>query len=97
MEVTNSTQPAEVSRIAVRFPPFWAEMPAVWFTQVEAQFALAGISDERTRFHNIISQLNNWYTTEVEDIITSLPQQDPYTKLRTDLLNWLSLERAALS
>jgi hypothetical protein len=51
---------------------------------------LADISDERMRFDNIISQLNHRYAPEVEDIITSPPQQDPYTKLRTELLIQLS-------
>jgi hypothetical protein len=51
---------------------------------------LAGISDERTKFHHIISQLDHRYSAEVEDIITSPHQQNPYTKLRTELLNQLS-------
>jgi hypothetical protein len=52
--------------------------------QVEAQFVLVGISDERTKFHHIISQLDHQYA---KGIITSPPQQDPYTKLRTEQLN----------
>jgi hypothetical protein len=38
------------------------------------------------------SQLNHRYAAEV-DIITSPPQHDPYTKLRTELLNQLPLSR----
>jgi hypothetical protein len=76
-------QPAEISRVAVRLPPFWAERPAVWFAQAEAQFSLAGISNERKKFNYVISQLDQRYAAEVEDIITSPPQQDPYSKLRT--------------
>jgi hypothetical protein len=83
MEATNGTQPAEVSRVAVRLPPFWAERPAVWFAQAEAQFSLAGISTEITKFCHVISQLDHRYAAEVEDVITSPPQQDPYTKLKT--------------
>jgi hypothetical protein len=93
MEAVDDTQPAEISRVVVRLPPFWAERPAVWFSQAEAQFSLAGISSERTKFHYIISQLDQRYAAEVQDIITSLPQQDPYTKLRTELLKRLSLSR----
>jgi hypothetical protein len=70
--------------VALWLPPFWAERPAVWFAQVEAQFVLADIRDKRTKFHHIISKLDHRYLAEVEDIITSPPQQDPYTKLRTD-------------
>jgi hypothetical protein len=89
----DGSEPAEISRVAVRLPPFWTERPAVWFAQTEAQFSLAGISSERTKFLYIISQLDQRYAAEVEDIITSPPQQDTYTKLRTELLKRLSLSR----
>jgi hypothetical protein len=54
MEVGDSS-PAEVSRVAVRIPPFWAERPVVWFAQAEAQFNLVGISSEKTKFCHVIS------------------------------------------
>jgi hypothetical protein len=93
MEATNDFQAAETSRVAVRLPPFWAERPALWFTQAKAQFSLAGISNERTKFYSIISQHDHRYAAEVEDIITSPPHQDPYTALKTELLNRLSPTR----
>jgi hypothetical protein len=95
MEAMNGTLPAEISRVDVRFPQFWAERPAVWFAQAEAQFSLAGISSEKTKFHYVIYQLDQRYAAEVEDIITSSPQQDSYSKLklRTELLKRLSLSR----
>jgi hypothetical protein len=55
MEAMDGTQPAEISRVAIRLPPFWAERPAVWFAQAEAQFSLTGISSERKKFHYVIS------------------------------------------
>jgi hypothetical protein len=93
MEAMDGTQPAEISRVAVWLPSFWAERPAVWFAQAEAHFSLAGISSEWTKFHYVTSQLHQRYAAEVEDIITSPPQQDPYFKLRTELLKQLSLSR----
>jgi hypothetical protein len=93
MEAVDGTQPAEISRVAVRLPLFWAERPAVWLAQAEAQFSLAGISNERTKFHYVISQLEQRYAAEVEDIITSPPQHDPFSKLRTELLKRLFLSR----
>jgi hypothetical protein len=65
----------------------------VWFAQAEVQFSLAGISSERTKFHYVISQLDQRYAADVEDIIISPPQQDPYSKLRTELLKRMSLSR----
>jgi hypothetical protein len=93
MKETDGTQPAEVSRVAVRLPLFWAERPAIWFAQAEAQFSLAIISNDRTTFYYVISQLYRRYTAEVEDVITSPLRDDPCTRLRTELLNRLALSR----
>jgi hypothetical protein len=93
MEVADSSPPAEVSKVAVRLPSFWAERPAVWFAQAEAQFFLAGVNSEKTKFFHVISQLDHRYATEVEDIITSPPERDPYTKLRNELVQRLSPSR----
>jgi hypothetical protein len=82
--------PAEVSRVAVRLPPFWPERPAVWFAQAEAQFTLAGVSSEKNKFCHVISQLDHRYATEVEDIITSPPEREPYTILKAELVRRLS-------
>jgi hypothetical protein len=88
----DGTQRANITRVAVRLPPFSAERQAMWFAQAEVQFSLAGISSERTKSHYVVSQLEQRYATEVEDIITSL-QPYPYSKLRTELLKRLPLFR----
>jgi hypothetical protein len=49
---------AEVARVTVRLPSFRAKRPASWFTQAEAQFHLAGITNELTQFYHVISQLD---------------------------------------
>jgi hypothetical protein len=59
----------------------WAKQLAVWFAQAEAQFTLAGNSSKQTNFCYVISQLDHWYAAEVENIITSPPEQDSYTTL----------------
>ncbi|PNF31836.1 hypothetical protein B7P43_G08919 [Cryptotermes secundus] len=87
--ITSRPVPTETPRIAVRLPPFWGDRPAVWFAQAEAQFTLAGISSERTKFCHVISQLDQRYASEVEDIITSPPEGGPYTLLRTELVRRL--------
>jgi hypothetical protein len=83
---TNSSTPAELSRVAMQLPPFWAKRPTVWFAQAEAQFTLIGISSEQTKFCCVILQLDHQYTTEVEDITTSPPKHNPYTTLTTELV-----------
>jgi hypothetical protein len=78
--------------VAVRLPPFWAQR-AVWVAQAEAQFTLAGSSSEQTKFCHDISQLDHRYATEVEDIITSPPERDRYSSLRTQVVRQLSPKR----
>jgi hypothetical protein len=77
----DSKPPAEIPRVAVRLLPFWAEWPAMWFAQAEAQFTFASISSEKTKFFHVISQLDHRYALKVEDIITFPPERDPYTML----------------
>jgi hypothetical protein len=71
-------------------PPFWPKWPAVWFAQAESQFTLAGISSEQTKFCYVISQLDQRYASEVEDIFTCPTERDPYTTLRMELVRRLS-------
>jgi transcription initiation factor IIF auxiliary subunit len=89
MEKANTTS-SEVARVAVRLPPFWPERPDVWFSQTDSQFAITGITSETTKFHYVISQLEQTYAAEVDDLITSPPQDQPYTTLRSTLLTRLS-------
>jgi hypothetical protein len=62
----------------------------MWFPQAEAQFTLAGISSEKTKFCYAIPQLDHRYASEVEDIIISPQERDPYTTLRTELVGQMS-------
>jgi hypothetical protein len=84
---------AAVYRVAVRLPPFWPEQPAVWFAQAEAQFELASITSERTKFNYVISQLDHRQAAEVEDIITSPPERELYKTLKSELVRRLSTSR----
>jgi hypothetical protein len=72
-EPSADTLGAAVYRVAVRLPSFWPDRPAVWFAQAEAQFELAAITSERTKFNYVISQLDHRHAAEVEDIMTSPP------------------------
>jgi hypothetical protein len=93
------TEPADDSlgatlyRVAVRLPPFWPDRPALWFAQAEAQFDLAGITRQRTKFNYVVSQLHQQHAAEVEDIITAPPEHEPYDRLKAELVRRLSTSR----
>ena len=93
MDTTDETVSSAVYRFSVRLLPFWPDRPAVWFAQAEVQFELAGITRQRTKFNYVVSQLNQQQAAKVEDIITSLPEQEPYDWLKAELVRQLSTSR----
>ena len=64
-------------RVAVLLQPFWPDRPALWFAQAEAQFELAAVTRQRTKFNFVVSQLNQQHAAEMEDIITAPPEHEP--------------------
>jgi hypothetical protein len=77
-DVDPSTRPEQppdssftLNRVGIRVPPFWPKKPAVWFTQLEGQFALVNITQDVTKFYYVISHLDNKYAAEVEDVTTT--------------------------
>lgn len=90
VDLPDPGQPAaRVNHIAVKLPPFWPDKPALWFAQVEAQFVLASITRESTKFNHVVSQLDGRYASEVEDVIIAPPVDEPYTHLKKELIKRL--------
>ncbi|KAH9638204.1 hypothetical protein HF086_005197 [Spodoptera exigua] len=81
----------EVSAVSPKLPPFWVDRPNHWFRRVEAQFNLAGIKSEQTKFDYIIANLDSRLIAEVEDIVSNPPDQGQYEKLKTELTRRLSM------
>ena len=54
---------------------------------------MADIKRQRTKFKYVVSQLNQQQAAEVEDIITSPPEQEPYDRLKAELVRRLSTSR----
>jgi hypothetical protein len=80
-----------LNSVGIRVPPFWPEKPAVWFAQLEGQFTLSNITQDATKFYYVISQLNNKYAAEVEDVITNPPPTGRYEGIKAELIRRLSL------
>jgi len=51
----DSTANSNVSRVAIKTPPFWKGDPNIWFAQIETQFVLGGISNDTTTFYHVIT------------------------------------------
>uniref|UniRef100_A0A2H1WD01 SFRICE_019029 n=1 Tax=Spodoptera frugiperda TaxID=7108 RepID=A0A2H1WD01_SPOFR len=93
MTKTDLTGPKDIFRVGVRVPPFCPENPAIWFAQIEGQFAISNITADTTKFFYVVSHLDPRYASEVEDIIVSPPADDKYGRLKTELIKRLSESR----
>lgn len=82
-----------VCKVGPKFPIFGPEKPAVWFAQVEGQFALCGITVDSTKFYHVTAQLPPAIADEVEDIILSPPEVNKYDYLKSELIKRLSASR----
>lgn len=85
-----STDSSEIFKVGVRVPPFWPDEPEIWFAQIEGQFTISGITNDATKFHYVIAQLDQQYSKEVKDIITRPPANDKYELLKSELIKRLS-------
>lgn len=85
--------PSDLYRVGVRLPPFWREDPAIWFRQIECNFAISAIKDDETKYNYVIAQLENRYAAEVRDIIVAPPLKNKYETLKTELIKRLSASR----
>lgn len=75
-----------VNRVAARLPPFWEENPDIWFAQVEAQFIVAGITVDDTKFNHVIGNIDGKILSRVSNIVISPPVANKYEALKAAIL-----------
>lgn len=90
---SNNPEPPRTNAIKAQLPNFWADKPKCWFAQAEAQFAIAGITQDDTKYGYVISMLDTRIVDEVEDIISNPPDKDKYKNLKTELISRLSTSK----
>lgn len=66
---SDSGKKLEASAVSVKIPPFWTDRPEIWFYTVEAQFKIAGITAEETKFNYLVAQLDPKFVENIWDII----------------------------
>ena len=72
--------------MSVRIPPFWHAKPALWVAQIESQFAAAGITNNRTKFHTVVAAIESSVLSQIIDIVLNPPVDNMYNTLKTRLL-----------
>ena len=76
----------DVSRVSVKVPLFWPKEPALWFAQIEAQFSLNNITQDSTKYHYVVANLDANNASEVKDVITNPPEQGKYERIKSELI-----------
>ena len=69
----------------------------LWFTQVESQFMLRGITAQKTKFHHVLANLLQVITTEVRDQLINPPKENPYDVLKDTLIKRTTLRATAIT
>lgn len=80
-----STDLAVIS-VQSRLPDFWAEMPRLWFAQVESVLSPQKQSDE-AKFNMVIAKLGRDALQQVSDILLSPPTTDKFKAIKDRLLH----------
>lgn len=75
-----------VNRVAVKLPPFWKDNPRIWFAQVEAQFIVAGINVDSTKFNTVVASIESHIINQVAEAIINPPPEKKYENLKKLLL-----------
>ncbi len=84
---TQATPPLAVtSVVSIKLPPYWTSDPALWFSQVEAQFTTRTITAERTKYAHVVGSLQPEVTQEVRDLLINPPAENPYIQLKKELV-----------
>lgn len=82
---------AATAAVSVKLPEFWKTDPLMWFAQAEAQFALAGIKNDQTKFFHIIAKVDQTVLRHISDIVANPPAQDKYDSVKTRLISRFEL------
>ncbi|KAK2577727.1 hypothetical protein KPH14_012837 [Odynerus spinipes] len=72
--------------VSYKLPNFWKSKPDLWFTQIEAGFRRRRIINDRAKFDAVLEALDETSIAEVSDIIMRPPEDQPYERLRENLI-----------
>jgi len=77
--------------VALKLPVFWPDSCESWFINAESQFHLKNITTSSTKFHHVVASLPQKEIDNIVDIIRNPPAADPYSALKSHLLQTHSL------
>lgn len=86
-DITTTATETQIAHVAIKPPTFWKNNPTLWFIRLEAQFSLAKITAEDTKFNHVVAALDADVLTSVSDILINPPQNHPYETIKKRLID----------
>lgn len=80
----------KLARVAVKIPPMWKSNITVWFVQVEANFSVAQINNDLTKYNYLIASIDTETLSAVTDLIVNPPDVDKYQTLKNRIIQEFS-------
>ncbi|KAH6947827.1 hypothetical protein HPB50_021598 [Hyalomma asiaticum] len=96
MEHHDAVVSPTVSVLEVKFPPFWTSNPALWFVQVESQFAARHITADTTKYHRVVANIPPATASEVRDILLVPPAEHASRVLKETLIRRITPSKPQL-
>lgn len=79
-----------IARVNIKCPPFQKVNPQLWFVQIEAPFANAGITADNTRFNSIVATIESDVLAEISDVVLDPPAVNKYECVKNKLIERFS-------
>lgn len=79
-----------IYKVSIKYSPFNRDDPEIWFTQLEAQFEIGGITVDATKYGHLIAALDPDTVKCVRDKILTPPAKNKYTALKSNIIERLS-------
>ena len=91
-------QQQSVQAISAKLPTFYEHNPAGWIINVEAQFQIARITSEKTRFYHAVASLSQGASDELQFFLETECARNhdtPYSNLKNELLRVYSRRKSS--
>ena len=60
---------AVIATVSPKLPDFWPHAAAVWISQIEAQFHVAGITSSQTKYDLAVQRLGEATAVRLQDLL----------------------------
>lgn len=81
--------------VSVKLPDFWKNDPNMWFAQAEAQFHLARITQDETKFWHIVAKIDQSVICHISDLVNTPPDINKYKAVKERLIARFALSPQA--